>query len=175
MAEKSAIFGLFAGGNAGEVFKKLGENAQKTSHETASLAMAVEDASLRMQVAGDKEQASLAKVGIAQAKLDEMRTAGTASGSALMAQEERLAAAQRGSAVATLENSRATKALAVSEAEANAEAQHLHKNLSGAGAGLKGLGSKLGGLGPVGIGLAVGAGVFEVGKAVIKTADSFEV
>lgn len=134
----SAMFGLFAGGNASKVFSELGIIAQKTSKSTSNLALQVEKASARMTAAANKEKSAMAKVQIEQAKLNEMRTKGNVVSSKLMAQEERLADSQRKSTVATRENASATSNLASSQKLANAQAENMGRSTSVLGTRLKG-------------------------------------
>jgi hypothetical protein len=177
MAEHNAMFGLFASGDASKVFKELGITAQKTSKDTSNLALTVEKASTRMTVAANKEQAAAAKVNIEQTKLNEMRAKGDISASSLMAQEERLAAAQRNSALAVSENAKATTYLAKSEAAANLEATHLNKGFLGLGGSTRTLGSRMASTAKLVGGMAAGFAAFkafEFGKQSITAAEEFQ-
>jgi hypothetical protein len=177
MAEKNAIFGLFAGGNAGKVFKELGITAQKTSKDTSSLAMAVEKASIRMESASKKELDAQGKVKLAQIELNRVRASGVPQEKELTVAEERLASAQRASVLATTENSRATKALAASEIEANAAATHLHKGFLGLSSSTVPLGHRLKSTTKLIGGMALGFGAFKAfqfGKQSLTAAEEFQ-
>jgi hypothetical protein len=177
MAEKNAIFGLFAGGNAGKVFKELGITAQKTSKDTSSLAMVVEKASIRMESASKKELDAQGKVKLAQIELNRVRASGVPQEKELTVAEERLATAQRASVLATTENSRATKALAASEIEANAAATHLHKGFLGLSSSTVPLGHRLKSTTKLIGGMALGFGAFKAfqfGKQSLTAAEEFQ-
>jgi hypothetical protein len=166
----NAIFGLFADGNAGKVFSEIGKTAQKSSKDTSNLALQVEKASIKMNAAADKEKASLAKVNIEQTKLNEMRQKGTASASSLLAQEERLAAAERSSISSISAAKRATQELATAETEANVHAKNLEHSTGSLGSKLASTTKLVGGL--VG-GFALFAGI-NFAKQSITAAEDFQ-
>ena len=177
MSSNDAVFGLFAHDKASEVFKNLGKVAKTTAHDTQTMTEMVDKASHNAIMASNRELAASAKVQIEQQKLTELRTKGTATTSAMMAQEERLAAALRTSEVATQASASAATALTSAEARAAFGADTMGRGFGKAGIGVGMMDSKFGKMvKTVTAASAAFAGyeLFKFGKESVKAAEEFQ-
>ena len=99
--------------------------AKTTAHDTQTMTEIVEKAGTKAIAANNKEIASKSKLAIEQQKLTELRAKDNVASSTMMAQQERVANAERNVAVATESNTKAISSLSTAQVRAATGAEVL--------------------------------------------------
>lgn len=171
MAEKNAIFGLFANDHASKVFKDLGLVAKKSAGHTKNLEDAVAKASVLSIKASEAQRQAQAKAQIAQAKYTETMQKATLTESQRLAAQERLTAALNLSDSATMKSEAALSALTSAEARATFGATKLGNAHQFANSKMASLFKNV----TMGASAFAGYEIFKFGKQSVTAAEDFQV
>ena len=177
MANNDAVFGLFTNDKASEVFKRLGITARTTAEQTQTMTEVVEKAGAKAITANNKEIASKSKLAIEQQKLTELRAKDNVASSTMMAQQERVANAERNVAVATESNTKAVASLSSAQIRATTGADALGASTHRLGDNSIIASSKLGHMFKMasqGAAIFAAYEIFKFGKESVKAAEDFQ-